>query len=359
MRQYLTEYERDAIRPYVLGNFRDMLGATAHSPAMLFYLDNFQSRAERGPQLPPNARSAERSAAHAAAAAAAGSGSSKPSSSARRRLNENYARELMELHTLGVDGGYTQQDVDRGGAHPDRLDDRPPAAGRRVRLPPADGTTQGTKTVLGKTFAAGGEKEGERLLDMLALHPKTAHHIAYELAQRFVADEPPAALVDRAAKTFLDTKGDLRRGHARHHHVAGVLRPEVLLGQGQDAARVRRVRRARDQRHRRQRAADGAGAAAARHAALRRAAADRLQHDGGRVGQHGRARRPHELRPAARGLDGAAAGPPGAAAARGQPRSRCAADRSASAAALAAAAAAGGRGARSRPIASDASVRPR
>jgi uncharacterized protein (DUF1800 family) len=213
VRQYLTEYERDAIRPYVLGNFRDMLGATAHSPAMLFYLDNFQSRvATTGPQLPPGMQ--ERL--------------SDPRLTPQQRqqimmraqqqplprkqqggLNENYGRELMELHTLGVDAGYTQQDViDVARILTGWTIDRPQQGGGFVYRPQMH--DEGTKVVLGKTFKSDGQQEGEHLLDMLAMHPKTAHHIAYKLAQRFVADEPPAELVDRAAKKFLETKGNLR-----------------------------------------------------------------------------------------------------------------------------------------------------
>ena len=130
----------------------------------------------------------------------------------------------MELHTLGVDGGYTQKDViELARILTGWTIDRPQQGGGFVFRPQMHDT--GEKTVLGKTFPAGsGEEEGERLLDMLAQHPATAQHIAFKLAQRFVADEPPAALVDRAAKKFLDTKGDLREVTRVDHHVAGVLR---------------------------------------------------------------------------------------------------------------------------------------
>ncbi|HEX5070166.1 MAG TPA: DUF1800 domain-containing protein [Vicinamibacterales bacterium] len=220
VRQYLTEYERDAIRPYVLGNFRDMLGATAHSPAMLFYLDNFQSRTPnpapfvgrgRGqfpnlqqrladPRLTPEQRQQILARLNVI----------DPQQQRRQGgLNENYARELMELHTLGVDGGYTQQDViEVAKILTGWTIDRPQQGGSFTFNAQFHDT--GTKTVLGKTFKNDGQQEGERLLDMLAMHPQTAHHIAFKLAQRFVADEPPAALVDRAARRFLETKGDLR-----------------------------------------------------------------------------------------------------------------------------------------------------
>ena len=194
VRQYLTEYERDAIRPYVLGNFRDMLGATAHSPAMLFYLDNFQSVT---PNPPPQRT-------------LFGRGGLRPQPpNAPRGLNENYARELMELHTLGVDAGYTQKDVQEvARVFTGWTIDQPRLGGRFTFRPQAHDT--GTKVVLGTTIENRGESEGERVLDILAKHPATARHIAFKLAQRFVSDEPPKSLVDRAAKKFLDTKGDLR-----------------------------------------------------------------------------------------------------------------------------------------------------
>ena len=124
-------------------------------------------------------------------------------------LNENYARELMELHTLGVDGGYTQQDVIAvAKILTGWTIDRPQQGGGFVFRPQMH--EPGSKTVMEKKFSEDGEKEGEKLLDMLATHPSTAKHISFKLVQRFVADEPPAALVDRAAKKFLETKGDLR-----------------------------------------------------------------------------------------------------------------------------------------------------
>jgi uncharacterized protein (DUF1800 family) len=208
VRQYLTEYERDAIRPHVLGRFRDMLGATAHSPAMLFYLDNFQS------QAPPDARTLAPAGRRGRGGVPVRPGQVRPGQPQPQRpargLNENYARELMELHTLGVDGGYTQQDVvEVARILTGWTIDQPRAGGSFVFRPQVHDA--GAKTVLGVKFEAGkGEEEGERLLEMLATHPSTARHISFKLAQRFVADEPPAGLVDRAAKVFLDTDGDLR-----------------------------------------------------------------------------------------------------------------------------------------------------
>ena len=214
VRQYLTDYEQKVIRPHVLGSFRDLLGATAHSPAMLFYLDNFQSsspnaavtispemeRRLNDPRLRPEQRRQLMQRLEMR----------RPAQRPQRGLNENYARELMELHTLGVDGGYTQKDViEVARALTGWTIDQPRMGGAflfRSQMHDA-----GDKVILGANFPkGGGQEEGERVLDMLARHPSTARHISFKLAQRFVADEPPKALVDRAAKRFLDTKGDLR-----------------------------------------------------------------------------------------------------------------------------------------------------
>jgi len=218
VRQYLTEYEREAIRANVLGNFRTMLGATAHSPAMLFYLDNFQSRsanapAGRGrgqqPLSPQRVNSARQNPAQQRQLAQRMQQMEEQQKRPQGGLNENYARELMELHTLGVDGGYTQADViEVAKILTGWTIDRPQQGGGYVYR--SQMHESGSKTVMGKKFSEDGEKEGEKLLDMLATHPSTAKHISFKLVQRFVADEPPAALVDRAAKKFLETKGDLR-----------------------------------------------------------------------------------------------------------------------------------------------------
>ena len=196
-RYMVTGYERDAIRPHVLGKFRDLLGSTANSPAMMFYLDNYQSRV-------PMSRPAGRINSPILKQAAA------------RGLNENYARELMELHTLGVDGGYTQKDiVEVARCFTGWSIDQPSPSGRGI-LPPSTirCTTRDEKTVLGVTIPAGGGKEdGEKVLGTLfwPIHPSTAKFISRELAQRFVADDPPPALVERMAKqTFHDSDGDIR-----------------------------------------------------------------------------------------------------------------------------------------------------
>ncbi|RTL45656.1 MAG: DUF1800 domain-containing protein [Burkholderiales bacterium] len=196
----LADYEQRAIRPHVLGRFRDMLGATARHPAMLIYLDNAQS-VVAGYQPPERARHGlER----------------RPELKARvpTGLNENYARELMELHTLGVDGGYTQRDVTElarmltGWG----LDTRKALAGGHGDLFAFDAHKHdaGTKVWLGETIRGGGFGEGEHALDVLARHPATARHLAYKFAQAFVADEPPPSLVDKLADNFRATGGDLR-----------------------------------------------------------------------------------------------------------------------------------------------------
>jgi uncharacterized protein (DUF1800 family) len=194
----LTSYERDVIRPHIWGHFEDLLLATAKSPAMLFYLDNARSVA--APENRPHR--AQRYFAR-----------QEPQNAKRGGLNENYAREIMELHTLGVDGGYTQKDVTElarvltGWTMTGRRDG---GEGAAFVFRPALHDS-GAKTVLGVHFLPGGGiEEGERMIHVLAHHPATAHHIALQLCQRLVADDPPKALVDRVAKRFLATDGDLR-----------------------------------------------------------------------------------------------------------------------------------------------------
>jgi len=218
--QYLTEYERDVIRPHVLGKFRDLLGATAHSPAMLFYLDNWQS--------------ADPDAQNARAQARPGAGffgrpGRNPRIGARlpmpaprpmpqdpnaprqkRGLNENYGRELMELHTLGVDGGYTQEDVINVARAFTGWTIMTPRQGGTFRFEPRIHDAR-EKIVLGqKIKGGGGESDGEKVLDILASRPATATFISTKLARRFVSDTPPPALVQRAAARFRETDGDIR-----------------------------------------------------------------------------------------------------------------------------------------------------
>jgi uncharacterized protein (DUF1800 family) len=197
-RVFVTEYEREAIRPHVLGRFRDLLDATAKSPAMLFYLDNARS-SRAGADL-------ERRRGRGGRASRGGARFSNAG------INENYARELMELHTLGVDGGYTQQDVvnvARAFTGWTIAGSRKADAGRFLFNPRMH--DPGEKLVLGNRInAGGGIEDGEQVLDILASHPSTATFICTALARRFVADTPPASVVDRATAVFRRTGGDLR-----------------------------------------------------------------------------------------------------------------------------------------------------
>jgi uncharacterized protein (DUF1800 family) len=193
-RLFLNHYDRDVIRPYALENFRELLGAVARSPAMLFYLDNWQSAAD--------------SAHSALGGRAGGTGRGLRPQRRPRGLNENYARELLELHTLGVDGGYTQQDVIEVARALTgwSIDQRQGEFAFRAAIHDAD-----EKLVLGVRLRAGrGIEDGEEVLDILARHPATARHIARKLALRFVSDSPPPELVARAAETFRRTNGDIR-----------------------------------------------------------------------------------------------------------------------------------------------------
>jgi uncharacterized protein (DUF1800 family) len=206
VRLYLNEYERDAIRPHVLGKFADLLHATAESPAMLFYLDNWQSSAPDGARtLEQNGMRPGRRVNRSATLA------DPPAAQNRRRgLNENYARELMELHTLGVEGGYTQKDVQEVARAFTGWTIATPRQGGAFRFEPRMHDV-GEKNVLGRRIAAGGgKKDGDEVLALLARHPSTARFIATKLARRFIADEPPKSAVERAAKRFTDTDGDIR-----------------------------------------------------------------------------------------------------------------------------------------------------
>ena len=171
-RVLLTSYERDTIRPHIWGKFEDLLMATAKSPAMLFYLDNARSHAGG--------------------------------------INENYAREIMELHTLGVDAGYSQKDVTELARVLTGWSIERPEQGGGFRFRPFLHDRQ-PKSVLGIRFGSGGGiEEGEKMIHVLAHSPATARHIALQLCQRLVSDDPPKALVDRVAKRFTATDGDLR-----------------------------------------------------------------------------------------------------------------------------------------------------
>src|SRR5581483_6181889 len=209
VRFMLPEYERDVIRPRVLGKFRDLLEADAKSPAMLFYLDNWMSADPNGPHAPaPRPRVVRGPFGPMLVQPPPRVPPKNPN--APKGLNENYARELMEVHTLGVDGGYTEKDVTEvARCFTGWTIDRPRAGGGFVFRPALHDA--GQKIVLGHVIkAGGGESDGEQVLDILAKHPSTARFIATALARRFVGDVPPPALVDRAAKRFRDTDGDLR-----------------------------------------------------------------------------------------------------------------------------------------------------
>ena len=182
----LTSFERDAIRPYVFGKFKDMLLATARHPAMLYYLDNWQSQSPRDDLPGP------------------------PAGARRPGLNENYGREIMELHTLGVDGGYTQADVIAVARAFTGWTIYDPQRFAEYQFNPAFHDRK-EKVILGHVIPAmGAEQDGLQVIDLLAHHPSTAAFISRKLAQRFVADDPPKSLVDRMAETFSKTDGDLR-----------------------------------------------------------------------------------------------------------------------------------------------------
>ena len=200
-RYMVSAYERDVIRPHALGKFKDILEATAKSPAMLFYLDNWQSV---GPDSELALYGPQRRGGRGRFARPRPQAKNRPSG-----LNENYAREIMELHTLGVDGGYTQKDV---------TELAKVLTGWTIEKPQLGGGFKfnerahepGNKYVLGRKIGEHGEKEGEEMLDVLAHHPATAKFISRKLAMRFVSDNPPQSLVDRMAEAFLKKDGDIR-----------------------------------------------------------------------------------------------------------------------------------------------------
>jgi uncharacterized protein (DUF1800 family) len=208
-RLLLTSYEQEVIRPRALGKFEDLLVATAKSPAMMFYLDNWLSVGPDSMQalgVPdrPVVRYGPRGRPRPA-------GASKPNAKRKQNsgLNENYGRELLELHTLSVNGGYAQRDVTEVAKVFTGWTLEKPADGMGFRYDPRM-HEPGPKFVLGHHIKPKGEDEGREVLHLLATSPQTAHFISLKLAQRFVADDPPAALVDRMAKTFEKKKGDIR-----------------------------------------------------------------------------------------------------------------------------------------------------
>jgi len=202
-RYLLTGYERDVIRPHVFGKFEDLLVATAQSPAMLFYLDNWLSVGPNS-DVANGIRNRQDWKRRAQI-----NGPKKRAKGNRNGLNENYGRELMELHTLGVNGGYTQEDVTEVARVFTGWTLKQPRKGggftfeERMHEP-------GDKIVLGHRIKPNGEKEGLEVLHILAHQPATAKFVCGKLAMRFVSDDPPPALVDRMAQTFLKKDGDIR-----------------------------------------------------------------------------------------------------------------------------------------------------
>jgi uncharacterized protein (DUF1800 family) len=208
---YLTSYERDVIQPHTLGKFKDLVEATAKSPAMLFYLDNFLSADPRAAQRMAMERAARQ-------ARRGGLGGRRPFPMPQRQgqkkkqergLNENYGRELMELHTLGVDGGYSQKDVTEvarcfTGWTIDKPRENPEFKFDEWLHDPD------TKIVLGKKIHNGGMGDGKEVIDLLAKNPSTAKFISTKLARRFVSDAPPQSLITKMAQTFQSSDGDIR-----------------------------------------------------------------------------------------------------------------------------------------------------
>ena len=241
-RIFLPAFDRDVIRPNALGKFRNLLGAVAKSPAMLFYLDQWESAADSTHPTLATARGTRGMARRAVPARGltmeqldrmapnapltpeqrtrleamtpvqrmqAVQQRLQAGTRAKRGLNENYARELMELHTLGVDGGYTQQDIIEVARALTGWTMNPRGNAEFTFRPEIHDA--GQKVVLGHVIPAGGGiEDGEKVLDIVARHPSTAKFIARKLAVRFVGDTPPQALVDRAAQTFMKTDGDIR-----------------------------------------------------------------------------------------------------------------------------------------------------
>ncbi len=214
---YLVDFDQNVIRPHALGKFRDLLEAVSRSPAMLFYLDNARSMADS--TEPTLAGSGRREAGGVRRGIGGIFGPMRipvqrpPQQQQQRQrqgLNENYGRELLELHTLGVDGGYTQQDVINVARAFTGWTIKPPAQGGGFIFRPQVHDA-GEKVVLGHRLVAGrGEEDAEDVLDILAKSPATAHFISFKLARRFVSDTPSKALVDHAAQVYLKTDGDIR-----------------------------------------------------------------------------------------------------------------------------------------------------
>jgi len=205
----ITSYERDVIQPHTMGKFKDLLNATAKSPAMLFYLDNYLSADPNAAQRAASERAMRQQARYRRFGGPPPARPVQQQKKNTRGLNENYGRELMELHTLGDDGGYTQKDVTEVARC---------FTGWSIEKPKVDAKFKfdeklhdpDPKVVLGKKIHPGGMKDGEEVIQLLAKNPNTARFISTKLARRFVSDTPPPALVARMAKEFQSSDGDIR-----------------------------------------------------------------------------------------------------------------------------------------------------
>jgi uncharacterized protein (DUF1800 family) len=206
---YLTSYERDVIQPHALGKFKDLVTETAKSPAMLFYLDNFLSADPRAAERQAALRAMRQQMRRGPYAGWPPPGQTANKKKQERGLNENYGRELMELHTLGVDGGYAQQDVTEVARCFTGWTIEKPRENPRFKFDERVHDPD-PKHVLGKKIHAGGMKDGEQVIELLVKNPNTAKFISTKLARRFVSDTPPPALVQRMAKTFQKSGGDIR-----------------------------------------------------------------------------------------------------------------------------------------------------
>lgn len=205
---YLTSYERDVIQPHTLGKFKDLIEATAKSPAMLFYLDNFLSVDPRAQQR----LAAERAARQASRRGFGWPPPPRPQQQQKKQdrgLNENYGRELMELHTLGVDGGYTQKDVTEVARCFTGWTIEKPRQNPEFKFDERQHDPD-SKIVLEKKIHNGGMGDGKEVIDLLVKHPSTAKFISTKLARRFVSDNPPQSLISRMAQTFQSSDGDIR-----------------------------------------------------------------------------------------------------------------------------------------------------
>ena len=270
--------ENEAIRPHVAGRFADMLTAVESHPAMILYLDNQAS-------IGPGSQLAQRR--------------SRRSSAGDRKLgiNENLAREILELHTLGVDGGYTQQDVTtfaRALTGWSIGTDRFPGGGELGKFAFHDAAHEpGAKTIMGTRYGQSGVAQPRAVLTDLAKHPATARHVATKLARHFIADEPPPDAVERIAKAFRDSDGDLPTVHR-----AVLDTPEAWVTphcEVQDTARAGRVEPA-NARLRAGRAAPGRCAVrAARTASLHAGLTRRVARHGDALGRAGRIAEAHRV----------------------------------------------------------------